>query len=186
MKKLFLSLEDSQDNRLLKSCIARLDRFELTGPDADAFTVIVNGPLTELSELLMRNCRLKDHIEMILLVGGSDRYGDVTMVAEKNIYADPKAAQHVMLAGIPIIWFALNTTRDLENRALSPLIYLLRPEIFVTEECGVYVETVSSKALGQTVTDIYSDKQFPDHFARLVLSIDQSEYQKTVQSLLNQ
>ena len=113
--------------------------------------------------------------EKILLVGGSDSYGDVTPVAERNIYEDPESAQHVFLSGIPIVMFGLNVTRNLENRALLPLAYLFKPQIFDTEECGVFVETKAAKTRGMTVTDLYSDKQFDKHYVEMVKGFDREK-----------
>ena len=75
--------------------------------------------------MLLKDHTLTEKINEILLVGGSDSYGDVTPVAEKNIYADPESAQHVFLSGIPIVMFGLNITRQLDNKGLIPLIFLL-------------------------------------------------------------
>ncbi|MBR0230425.1 MAG: hypothetical protein IJL94_03450, partial [Erysipelotrichaceae bacterium] len=111
-------------------------------------------------------------------------YGDVKVRAEKNIYEDPESAQHVFMSGIPIVMFGLNVTESLGNRALAPLVYLLDKGVFESEECGVFVETQGTITRGATVTDIYSDKQFDDHFVQLVTGLDKVRYVEVLKSLL--
>lgn len=174
--KVFLSLENTEENRELISLLKNSEFFEVTDQlEKDSkTTVIVNGPLTQLADMLLKDHTLKERISEILLIGGSDSYGDVTPVAEKNIYADPESAQHVFLSGIPIVMFGLNVTRNLRNRALLPAAYLLDPSLFHTEECGVFVETKGRETRGMTVTDLYSDRQFDNHYVKMVTQIDQS------------
>ncbi|MBO4217982.1 MAG: nucleoside hydrolase [Erysipelotrichaceae bacterium] len=184
--KVSLSLKYSEDNNLLLNLIKKQPGIELAelSEMPEGTTVITNGPLTELAGLLLRDFTVKNRIERILLVGGTDAYGDVTVRAERNIYDDPQSAQHVFLSGIPIVMFGLNVTEQLENRALAPLVYLLKPEIFDTEECGVFVETQGRITYGATVTDLYSDKQFPDHYVQLVKAIDLNEYEMVLETLI--
>ena len=183
--KIFLSLENTAENRELTSLLKKLEQYEITDHfDRDnKTTVIVNGPLTQLSEMLLKDHTLAERIAEILLVGGSDSYGDVTPVAEKNIYADPESAQHVFLSGIPIIMFGLNITRNLEQKTLVPLAYLLEPSIFCTEECGVLVETRGHITRGMTITDLYSDKQFDNHYVQIIKDMDLPKYQQFVRSM---
>lgn len=53
-----------------------------------------------------------------------------------------------------------------------PVWYLLHPEWFTAREAGAYVETRSELTRGKTVTDLFSDKEFPEKNATVVLSID--------------
>ena len=185
-KNIFLSLDVTKENQDLMYLFKKHEQFnliDLRDVTDEKVTVIVNGPLTELATLLMVNWQLKDNIEQVLFVGGTDKYGDVTPVAEKNVYDDINSAQYVFLSGLKIVMFGLNVTRDLNNRGFAPLVYLNDPTIFETEECGVYVETKGSKTLGMTVTDLYSDKQFPDHNVEIVKSIDIQRYQQVIEKL---
>lgn len=184
--KVALSLRQSEDNEVLVKLLDKLPDIEVVdlADMPKGTTVITNGPLTELASLLYRDYTLKDRIERILLVGGTDAYGDVTVRAEKNIYEDPESAQHVFMSGIPIVMFGLNVTETLGNRALAPLVYLLDKEVFESEECGVFVETQGTITRGATVTDIYSDKQFDDHFVQLVTGLDKVKYVEVLKSLL--
>ena len=183
--KVALSLRQSEDNELLVKLLEELPQFEITDLNnmSEGTTVITNGPLTELAGLLYRDFTAKKRIAKILLVGGTDAYGDVTVRAEKNIYEDPESAQHVFLSGIPIVMFGLNVTEALGNRALAPLVYLLKPEVFDSEECGVFVETQGKITRGATVTDLYSDKQFEDHFVQLVKSVNMPGYVEVLKGL---
>lgn len=53
-----------------------------------------------------------------------------------------------------------------------PVMYLAHPELFEGEEAGVVVETRGSITNGKTVTDLYSDKQFPFQNALVMLKVD--------------
>lgn len=57
-----------------------------------------------------------------------------------------------------------------------PVWYLLHPEWFTAREAGVYVETRSELTRGKTVTDLFSDKKFPEKNATVVLSIDRERF----------
>jgi inosine-uridine nucleoside N-ribohydrolase len=184
--KVALSLRQSEENEVLVKLLEKVPEIEIVDlyDMPEGTTVITNGPLTELAKLLYRDFTVKNRIEKILLVGGTDAYGDVTVRAEKNIYEDPESAQHVFLSGIPIVMFGLNITETLKYRSLVPLVYLLKPEVFECEECGVFVETQGTITRGATVTDAYSDKQFEDHFVRLAVNMDMVKYIEVLKSLL--
>lgn len=139
-------------------------------------TVLSVGPLTDLAKTLCAHPEAAKQVRQILILGGSDSFGDVTPAAEQNIYCDPEAAQLVMKSGIPLVIFGLNTTRALSCRVLAPLCYLKAPELFQTEPAGVYVETRGTCTRGKTVTDLYSDKQFPEKNARFVTGIDMAGF----------
>ena len=63
-------------------------------------------------------------------------------------------------------------------------LYPAYPELFSGEEAGVAVETKGSVTLGKTVTDLYSDKQFPFKNAFVVLDVKREALLKTVFSLI--
>lgn len=179
MKNIYLSLNASAENELLKNKLSNDPEFNLI--DADEIkdhkcTIIVNGPLTETANLLLNRYKLNDNIEEILFVGGTDSYGDVTAVAEKNIYDDIKSAQAVFLSEVHIVIFGLNVTRHLDNRALLPYMYLKDKTAFTTDECGAYIETQGTCTLGKMVIDVYSDKQFEQHNCEIILDFDNNKY----------
>lgn len=57
-----------------------------------------------------------------------------------------------------------------------PVLYLVHPELFRAEEAGVKVETKGTVTLGKTVTDLYSDKQFAEKNATVVLDVDRDAF----------
>lgn len=56
-----------------------------------------------------------------------------------------------------------------------PVFYLVHPELFRTEQAGVYVETQGTITQGKTVTDLYSDKQFEKKNVTVVLDVDRDK-----------
>lgn len=57
-----------------------------------------------------------------------------------------------------------------------PVLYLAHPELFESEEAGVYVETKGAITRGKTVTDLWSDKQFEKKNAQVVLKVDRDRF----------
>lgn len=66
----------------------------------------------------------------------------------------------------------------------TAVLYPLHPDIFGAEEAGVAVETKGTITYGKTVTDLYSDKQFPFKNALVVLEADLPLLFMTVTDLL--
>lgn len=182
MKNVYLSLEDTKANQQLADLFKNDSEFNVVDSldDKDHYTVVVNGPLTELANILMKKYDLKKNIDEVIFVGGTDCYGDVSMVGEKNVMADVKSAQSVFLSGVKVVVCGLNVTRDMANRALLPYVYLKDKSIFTTDECGVFIETKGTVCYGKMVTDIYSDAQFETHNAEMVLSINRDKYLQIV------
>jgi pyrimidine-specific ribonucleoside hydrolase len=75
-------------------------------------TVIATGPLTNLAEALRRAPDLPHRIREISFMGGSATVGNVTPVAEFNIWFDPEAADVVFRSGIPLWMCGLNLTHQ--------------------------------------------------------------------------
>ena len=67
---------------------------------------------------------------------------------------------------------------------MCPLLYLTHSQLFSGQEAGVYVETRGTYTLGQMVTDLWSDFQFPKKNAFVVLDVDRPAFVQLVQSLL--
>lgn len=76
--------------------------------------LIPTGPLTNIGVALLREPKIKEKIEMIVLMGGAVFESNVTPAAEFNIYVDPEAAKIVFKSGVPIVMVGLNVT----NKAL--------------------------------------------------------------------
>lgn len=57
-----------------------------------------------------------------------------------------------------------------------PVMYAAHPELFEGEMAGVAVETRGSITNGKSVTDLYSDKQFPFKNALVLLKVDRERF----------
>jgi len=69
------------------------------------------GALTNLAIALSAEPKLKDWLRGITIMGGTTGIGNVTEVAEFNIYCDPEAAEMVLRAGVPTWLVGLDVTR---------------------------------------------------------------------------
>lgn len=76
----------------------------------DQVTLAVTGPMTNTALLLSVYPELKEKIEVISFMGGACFGGNITPLAEYNIYVDPEAAAIVFNAGIPLIMCGLDVT----------------------------------------------------------------------------
>lgn len=74
--------------------------------------VIIVGlaPLTNIAILLKTYPEIKEKIDYISIMGGGISYGNVTPLAEFNIYVDPEAAQMVFNSGIKVVMSGLDVT----------------------------------------------------------------------------
>jgi inosine-uridine nucleoside N-ribohydrolase len=74
-------------------------------------TLIAVGPLTNLALALQREPRLSSAVRQVILMGGAVLCpGNITPVAEANIYHDPEAARLVFGAGWPVTLVGLDVT----------------------------------------------------------------------------
>lgn len=64
---------------------------------------------------------------------------------------------------------------------VCPVLYLTHPDLFQGEEAGVYVETRGTITTGKTVTDLWSDHQFPDHHVTVALDVDRRRFVELVE-----
>ena len=67
---------------------------------------------------------------------------------------------------------------------VCPVLYVTHPHLFQGQEAGVYVETQGTVTLGKTVTDLWSDFQFPKKNAFVVLDVDRDAFASLVSDLL--
>lgn len=76
-------------------------------------TLICTGPLTNLALALLKCPELTDHVDEVIFMGGVIHgCGNITPVAEYNMYADPEAARIVFHAGFGrLIQVGLDVTR---------------------------------------------------------------------------
>ena len=79
-------------------------------------TLVGLAPQTNLAMLLTLHPEVADHLERIVFMGGSASVGNVTAVAEFNVWLDPEAATCVVESGIPTAMYGL----DVFNRLTIP------------------------------------------------------------------
>jgi purine nucleosidase len=91
-------------------------------------TLCLIGPMTNLAAALVKDPGIKRGIKEVVLMGGAyHARGNVTPVAEFNIYVDPHAANIVFESGIPIVVLPLDVT----HKALST-----KPRVKRLEDIG--------------------------------------------------
>ncbi|MGB5822934.1 MAG: nucleoside hydrolase [Proteocatella sp.] len=74
--------------------------------------IIAIGPLTNIAIAFMKYADLHNHIDKIVIMGGSTGIGNVRPYGEFNIWADPFAADVVFKSGAPITMVGLNVTME--------------------------------------------------------------------------
>jgi inosine-uridine nucleoside N-ribohydrolase len=84
-------------------------------------TIICTGPLTNIAALLTSFPESEKMIKELVIMGGAygiTEYGvgNVTPVAEFNIYADPEAAKIVFESGVPLEAVGLDVTMNPKNQ----------------------------------------------------------------------
>jgi inosine-uridine nucleoside N-ribohydrolase len=84
----------------------------------DEIVLVPVGPLSNIATALSVEPRLSDLIPEIVIMGGANRYGNVTPRAEFNVWADPEAARMVLGSGIRRITLV---PLDATHRALVSL-----------------------------------------------------------------
>lgn len=67
-----------------------------------------------------------------------------------------------------------------------PIIYLIHPELFKYEDCGVYVEADSEFTRGETVVDIWSNIKFKDRHCRVFLDVDREKFAQVIKDVYKQ
>lgn len=75
--------------------------------------LIPTGPMTNVAVALREEPKLKDHIERLVFMGGGLQEGNITPVAEFNMYVDAEAAHLVLQSGLPITMVGLNVTHKI-------------------------------------------------------------------------
>ncbi|MGQ9844677.1 MAG: nucleoside hydrolase [Caldisericia bacterium] len=72
--------------------------------------LVPTGPLTNIAISLLKEPKIKEKIEKIVLMGGAIFDSNITPSAEFNIYVDPEAAKIVFNSGVPIVMIGLDVT----------------------------------------------------------------------------
>ena len=119
-------------------------------------------------------CGLDMTLKTVMSPAELDRMGEMNSTAK--FLRD--AAQHGL---------AYSKDHGIDGMALhdpTAVLYPLYPELFSGEEAGVAVETKGTITYGKTVTDLYSDKQFPFKNALVMLDVDREKLIRTVMGIL--
>ena len=90
---------------------------------AGELTLLTTAPLTNLGAALLHDPTLAGRIRNLVCMGGAVFTGNVSAVAEANIYNDPEAARIVFRSGIETIMIGLDVTHKVywEESDLQPL-----------------------------------------------------------------
>lgn len=88
-----------------------VDRIAREAGAVDGVTLVPTGPLTNVGMLLKRYPEVESSIDRIVLMGGGMDEGNITPVAEFNVFVDPEAASLVFDADIPVTMVGLDVTR---------------------------------------------------------------------------
>jgi pyrimidine-specific ribonucleoside hydrolase len=83
---------------------------------AEPVTLVSLAPMTNIAVLLTLHPDVGDHLDRLVFMGGSASQGNVTAVAEFNVWQDPEAATCVVESGLPVTMYGL----DVFNRLLIP------------------------------------------------------------------
>ncbi|HEX8336624.1 MAG TPA: nucleoside hydrolase, partial [Pyrinomonadaceae bacterium] len=79
--------------------------------DADTW-LVTTGPMTNAALALRRDADLARRLAGISILGGSTTVGNITPVAEFNVWSDPEAAHIVLTSGLPIRMCGLDVTHE--------------------------------------------------------------------------
>lgn len=76
----------------------------------DQLTLVITGAFTNVALLFRMYPEVKAKVDRLVVMGGSLTGGNMSSVAEFNIYTDPHAAKIVFEAGLPIVMIGLDVT----------------------------------------------------------------------------
>ena len=83
---------------------------EILNTATEPMTIVATGAYTNIANLLTQHPEIKSKIKNLLLMGGSISGGNVSSVAEFNVFTDPDAAKIVFESGLPITMIGLDVT----------------------------------------------------------------------------
>ena len=114
--------------------------------------LVATGPLTNVALALRCAPDLAERLAGISLMGGSATFGNVTPVAEFNIWADPEAAAAVFSSGANLIMAGLNVTHQFMIREEDiATMRMLGSEaaVFAADMLGFYCRAYAKKFSGR-------------------------------------
>jgi len=114
---------------------------------AGELTVVTLGPLTNVASALKKRPAISQEIKKCVIMGGTgDGHGNITAVAEYNIWADPEAAQIVFESGIVITMVGWDVSRKyacINSREMSRIRNLSRLGAFSMDIQKALIEFTS-------------------------------------------
>jgi inosine-uridine nucleoside N-ribohydrolase len=138
---------------LALACGQGLDAAAFIGEHSDTDTwLVATGPLTNMALALRRDPRLFERLAGVAILGGTATIGNVTPVAEFNIWADPEAAHIVLTSRLRIRMCGLDLThRVLLDLPFAQSLRELDPVRgrFVAELLESYIETYPDAYVGE-------------------------------------
>jgi len=89
--------------------------FELIDRYPQELTLITLGPLTNLARAILADPQRMRRVREVISMGGAiSAPGNITPVAEFNVFTDPNAAQIVFDSGLPLTLVPLDVTRKVQ------------------------------------------------------------------------
>jgi len=101
-----IPLPDSLRTPAAGTAVELLRRVIVDSPDP--ITLVALAPQTNIAMLLTLHPEVAGNLERILFMGGSASTGNITAVAEFNVWQDPEAASCVIESGIPTTMYGLD------------------------------------------------------------------------------
>ena len=105
--------------------------------------LVAVGPLTNIANSIKQDPSIANKVNSLLIMGGSWLVGgNITPVAEANIYNDPEAAEIVFKSGLPIIMVGLDVTHKvfLSQKEIDKLSSLNNSGKFLKKISNIYMK----------------------------------------------
>jgi len=150
-----------------------------------SITIAMLGPQTNLALALTQAPEITQGIKEVVVMGGAHfNGGNITPVAEFNLFADPVAAEIVLKSGVKLTYLPLDVTHkvltnnaskvvssilneyvkgDMEHYGIpggpvhdaTVVAYLLKPSLFSGRQANMVVDSREGPTFGQTIVDWY-------------------------------
>lgn len=78
-------------------------------------TLVAIGPLTNIAHLIDKHPDVVEKLDRLVIMGGAAKTGNVTPVAEFNIWHDPDAAKRVFTSGLKVVMVGLDATHSVKT-----------------------------------------------------------------------
>ena len=105
--------------------------------------LVAVGPLTNIANSIKQDPSIANKVNSLLIMGGSWLAGgNITPVAEANIYNDPEAAEIVFKSGLPIVMVGLDVTHKvfLSQKDIDKLSSLNNSGKFLKKISNIYMK----------------------------------------------